>query len=198
MWTIIGWYDYTTFNGSFDDLYKQLDDENKYLISYLQESIPLEGGWGFFDTLLSIFNNIYYKKHNGIYPSHEQCFILATEYIIWLYTKWIVKVKLSTPVIKSLPRGELREGCAPYKYIWENIRIYINPEEAKELQRDMIERYSFLWNKEWAITETADLRTMYTMTGIYISYWDRPFYDEICNARSLSGDSSGFSVPRDL
>jgi hypothetical protein len=34
--------DYSSFSESFDDLYEQIDEEHKYLIQYLRESIPLE------------------------------------------------------------------------------------------------------------------------------------------------------------
>lgn len=178
MWIIINWYNYGTFTETFDDLNKELGDESKYLLVYLKKSIPEEAWWGFFDILQSIFNNIHCKKNNE-YPESEELFKITTDYIVELYSRWIIKVKLITPNIHLPLLEDMREWHARYEYVWENQQIYQDADKPEELRADMYERYRLLKIKQWEINEWVDLINIYTMTGIYISYWNRPFYDEL-------------------
>lgn len=173
--------DYWSFNESFDDLYIQIDDVDKYLVTYLRESIPMECGFWFFDILESIVSSIYYKNHQ-IYPPAAHCFHLAKEYIWKLFQEWKIKVKLVTP---SPQLSESREEWWKFiKYNWNDEVIYENSDLAKELMDDMQKRYDQLsleetyWEEVKKIAE-SELVRMYHGHCIIISYGDKPFIDEL-------------------
>ncbi|MBP9811771.1 hypothetical protein KBC86_00200 [Candidatus Gracilibacteria bacterium] len=170
--------DYSSFSESFDDLYEQIDEEHKYLIQYLRESIPLEAGYRFFDILGSILHYIYYNNH-GVYPSADNCFQLTKEYIGRLFREGKIKVKLSTPV----PLFDTKTGKVN-KYDGGNEAIYDNPDFAEDLMNDMQERYEILSlmsvnGEDIDMNRESEIVQMYHGFGIIISYDKKPFYDEL-------------------
>lgn len=166
--------DYSSFHESFDDLCAKLANEDKYLATYLRESIPLEAWYWFFDILHSVLNHVFYHEYHE-YPSSDESFHLTTEYLQDLFKDWKVKVKLKTPV--PIFHAETWETI---KYTSKDVTIYDNPDFIENLISDMQERYDALRveGAEWGNPRLGKMQ-VFCDHYVIISYGDRPFWDEL-------------------
>ena len=163
------WWFFATPAAGFNDLYEQVsDDEYKYQVYYLRQAIPVEWGYGFFETLLSIYNRIYYKKY-GKYPKEEILFNLGKEYLWTMFSEWKIKIKLLTPFRWITTPREW--GGTYTDYTWINPRIYDKPDQWQDLLRDLQERFDQL------SSSPDDLRSFYGWCIITVDP-SMPFWDE--------------------
>lgn len=163
------WWFYATAEAGFNDLYEQIsDNEYRYLVYYLRKAIPLEWGYGVFELLMTIYSQIYYKKHGK--PAEENVlFQLWKEYIWTMFMEWKIKVKLLTPVRwETTPR---EWGGTYTDYTWVNPRIYDKPNQLQDLLRDLQERFDQL------SSSPDDLRSFYGGCIITVDP-SMPFWDE--------------------